>query len=184
MDEIALKTQLTVGEMLTILNGLCPFEKIALHTDNDRYLYVIGLNDQLTQVNGTPTFDCIAAGKDKAQEEVTAALLRQKEAIEQALERAGYEEAAKPKKRGRPKGSGTKTKPTAKKPKKKTSAAKELTKKLAKGYIPREKGKDLKIKTEREIAWEVTTKQRGLTLKELDPSLNQNDNETTEIHQD
>lgn len=184
MDDITLKTQLTVGEMLTILNDLCPFEKIALHTDNDRYLYVVGLNDQLTQVNGTPTFDCITAGKDKAQEEVTAALLRQKEAIEQALERAGYEEAAKPKKRGRPKGSGTKTKPTVKKPKKKVSAAKELKKKLAKGYIPREKGKDLKIKTEQEIAWEVTTKQRGLTLKELDPSLNPNDNETTEIHQD
>jgi len=176
MDDITPRTQLTVGEMLTILNELCPFEKIALHTDNDRYLYILGLNDELTQVNGTPTFDCIIAGKDKAQEEVTAALLRQKQAIEDALERAGYEEAAKPKKRGRPKGSVSKTKPTAKKPKKKTSAAKDLTKKLAKGYIPREKGKDLKIMTEREIAWKVTTKQRGLTLKEIDPSLNNNDN--------
>lgn len=184
MDDITPRTQLTVGELLTILNELCPNERVALHTDNDRYLYILGLNDKLTQLNGTPTFDCIMAGKEKAEEEVTAALLRQKEAIEQALERAGYEEAAKPKKRGRPKGSGAKTKPTAKKPKKKVSAAKELKKKLSKGYIPREKGKDLKIKTEQEIAWEVTTKQRGLTLKELDPSLNPNDNETTEIHQD
>ena len=179
MDDIEItpRTQLTVGELLTILNELCPNEKVALHTDNDRYLYILGLNDKLTQVNGTPTFDCVMAGKDKAQEEVTAALLRQKEAIEEALKQAGYEEAAKPKKRGRPK--GVQSKPTTKK-KKKATGAKALQDKLDKGIIPRAKGKDLKVKTEREIAWEVTTKQRGLSLKELDPTLNQNDNDVTE----
>ena len=46
------------------------------------------------------------------------------------------------------------------------------------------KGKALKIQTADEIRYKITTKQRDMTLKELDPTLNFEQDETTEIHQD
>lgn len=166
--EITIREQLTVGQMLTILNEYCPNERVALHTDNDRYLYVIGINERLTQINATPTFDCIMAGRDKAEEEVIETLKRQKAAIEAALAEAeGIDKKeAEKKKRGR-------------KPKAGVAVA-AVQEALRKGYIPQKKGKALKIQTADEIRYKITTKQRDMTLKELDPTLNQNDNDVTE----
>ena len=166
--EITIRQQLTVGDMLTILNEYCPSEKVALHTDNDRYLYIIGINERLTQINATPTFDCIMAGRDKAEEEVIEVLKRQKEAIEAALAEAeGIDKKEREKKK------------RGQKPKagKAVAAVQEA---LRKGYIPQKKGKALKIQTADQIRYKITTKQRDKTLKELDPTLNFEEDETTE----
>ena len=80
MDE-----QMTALQLIELLKDFYPDEKIALCTEDGRYLIIAGINERLSQSNGTPTLNVLYAETNKPVETEIDALEREKRRVEAAI---------------------------------------------------------------------------------------------------
>lgn len=77
--------QMTARQMIELLKDFYPDEKIALCTEDGRYLIIAGVNERLTQSNATPTLNVLYAETNKPVETQIDALEREKRRVEAAI---------------------------------------------------------------------------------------------------